>query len=299
MTHQTNPQSMLQGRICVVTGANSGIGRETALGLAQRGATVLAVCRDRSKGEVAVATLKKESGSKNIALFNADLTSRSEIETLHADIKEKYGQIHILVNNAGAIFAERHITEDGLEMTFATNHLNYFMMSLVFLDLLEKGARDTGQPSRIVNVASEAHRTVRAETLDWQTELGPYHPMRVYGLSKLANILFTKTLAAKLNPTEITVNCLHPGVVRTGFGTQSNWGFLGILFNLFRPFYISPNKGARTSIYLACDDNVVNTTGCYFKKCRQAKTSSLAFNEKMAKSLWETSQALTGLKLPR
>lgn len=286
-----------KGRICLVTGANSGIGRETALGLAKAGATVLAVCRDRSRGEVAVAEIKKASGSKSISLLTADLTNLAEMTTLHADVKEKFGHLDVLVNNAGAIFGERKTTEDGLELTFATNHLNYFVMSHLFLDLLKKGATESKTPARIVNVASEAHRTVRAETLDWQCENTPYKPMDVYGLSKLANILFTRELAARLNPAEITVNCLHPGVVRTGFGTQGDWGFLGTLFNLARPFFISPEKGARTSLYLATEPQLTQTTGCYFKNCAEAKPSKFASNEAMAKSLWETSKRITGLGL--
>ncbi|MEY3901445.1 MAG: hypothetical protein RL189_751 [Pseudomonadota bacterium] len=291
----TTEQSTLKGRICLVTGANSGIGRETASGLLKAGATVLAVCRDRSKGEVAVAEIKKASGLKAISLFTADLTNMDEMQTLHADVKEKFGRLDILVNNAGAIFGERRTTENGLELTFATNHLNYFVMSHLFLDLLKKGTAESKQASRIVNVASEAHRAVRGETVDWQFENSPYKPMEVYGLSKLANILFTRELAAQLNPAEITVNCLHPGVVRTGFGTQGDWGFLGTLFNLARPFFISPEKGARTSLFLASESQVSQVTGRYFKNCSEAKPSSLAFNDSMAKNLWETSRRITGM----
>lgn len=291
----TSQQSSLKERICLVSGANSGIGRETALGLLKAGATVLAVCRDRSKGEVAVAEIKKASVLKNIVLFTADLTNIEEMQTLHADVKEKFGRLDVLVNNAGAIFGERRTTENGLELTFATNHLNYFVMSHLFLDLLKKGTAETKQPSRIVNVASEAHRAVRAETMDWQVENSHYKPMEVYGLSKLANILFTRELAGRLNPAEITVNCLHPGVVRTGFGTQGDWGFLGTLFNLARPFFISPEKGARTSLFLASESQVSQVTGRYFKNCSEAKPSSLAFNDYMAKSLWETSRRITGM----
>lgn len=295
MSANQTPTDQLKGRICLVTGANSGIGKETALGLARRGATVLIVSRDRSKGEVAVSEIKKASGSKTVSLFTADLTVRSEMQTLHADIREKYGQIHVLVNNAGAIFGERKTTEDGLELTFATNHLNYFIMTHLFLDLLKKGAHDSKAPSRIVNVASEAHRQVRNETLDWQFENSEYSPMFVYGLSKLANILFTRELAQRLAPAEIVTNCLHPGVVRTSFGTQNDWGFLGVLFNAARPFFISPEKGARTSLFLATENEAAQAHGSYFKNCRETKPSSLAFNEKMAKNLWETSVRLTGL----
>lgn len=293
-TNQT-PSEQLKGRICLVTGANSGIGKETALGLARRGATVLLVCRDRSKGEVAVSEIKKASGNRAVSLFTADLTQMGEMRTLHADIRDKYGHIHVLVNNAGAIFGERKTTDDGLELTFATNHLNYFIMSHLFLELLKKGAQESNQPSRIVNVASEAHRQVRTETVDWQCENSDYKPMYVYGLSKLANILFTRELALRLNPSEIATNCLHPGVVRTGFGTQNDWGFLGVLFNAARPLFLTPEKGARTSVFLAVDAEGSKTHGGYFKNCKAVKPSALAHSEKMAKSLWETSVRLTGL----
>ncbi|MEY4064789.1 MAG: hypothetical protein RIR26_997 [Pseudomonadota bacterium] len=295
MTQAPHPQSSLNGRICLVTGANSGIGRETAVGLARQGATVLMVCRDRSKGEVAVAEIKKATGNKSISLFTADLTQRAELDALVADVRDRFPHIHVLVNNAGAIFGERKTTEEGLELTFATNHLNYFIMSHLFLDLLKKGAHESKIPSRIINVASEAHRQIRSETLDWQFENSPYSPMFVYGLSKLANILFTSELAKRLNPAEITVNCLHPGVVRTGFGAQNNWGFLGILFNAARPFFITPEKGARTSLFLAADAGVAQVHGAYFKNCREVKPSKLAFNENMASNLWQVSERLTGL----
>lgn len=295
MTSTSTSSSQLKGRICLVTGANSGIGKETALGLARLGATVIMVCRDRSKGEVAVSEVKKASGSRAVALLTADLTQTSEMQTLHADVREKFGSINVLVNNAGAIFGERQTTEDGLELTFATNHLNYFIMSHLFLDLLKKGATESKHASRIVNVASEAHRQIRSETLDWQCENTPYKPMSVYGLSKLANILFTRELAARLNPSEITANCLHPGVVRTAFGSKNDWGMLGVLFNAARPFFLTPEKGARTSLYLATEPAVSQVHGAYFKDCSEAKPSALAFNERMAKNLWETSVRLTGL----
>ncbi|NBO38478.1 SDR family oxidoreductase [bacterium] len=291
----TNTQNQLKDRICVVTGANSGIGKETALGLARMGATVVMVCRDRSRGEVAVAEVKKVSGSKTVSLLTADLTQKADMITLHADVKDKFGHVNVLVNNAGAIFGERKTTDDGLELTFATNHLNYFMMSHLFLDLLKKGATERKAISRIVNVASEAHRQIRSETFDWQCENGPFNPMYVYGLSKLANILFTQELAARLNPNEITVNCLHPGVVRTGFGTQSDWGLLGALFNMARPFFLTPEKGARTSLYLASEATISQLTGKYFSNCAEKKPSSLARSEKMAKNLWETSVRISGL----
>jgi NAD(P)-dependent dehydrogenase (short-subunit alcohol dehydrogenase family) len=293
-----NAQSTIyKSRIFLVTGANTGIGKETVLGLAKAGATIIAVCRDRSKGEVAVAELKKATASKSIHLFTADLTSMADMKTLHSDVKDKFGYINVLINNAGAIFGERRTTEEGLELTFATNHLNYFIMSHLFLDLLKKGAAESNEPSRIINVASEAHRNVRLETLDWHSENTPYKPFNAYSLSKLANILLTQELSAKLNPAEITVNCLHPGVVRTGFGTQEPWGFIGRIFNLFRPFFLSPAKGARTSLYLATDSSLSQTTGRYFKGCREVQPSLLASNERMAKNLWETSCRLTGLEL--
>ncbi|MEY2988655.1 MAG: hypothetical protein RJB13_2176 [Pseudomonadota bacterium] len=284
-----------ENKICLVTGANSGIGRETALGLARSGATVIIVCRDRSKGEVALSEIKKASGNKSIVLLTADLTQASDIQTLHNDVKDKFGHINVLVNNAGAIFGSRNTTEEGIELTFATNHLNYFMMSHAFLKLLQAGAKESGTKSRIVNVASEAHRQVKCETHDWQCENTEFNPMNVYGLSKLANILFTKELAQRLNPAECSVNCLHPGVVRTGFGAKNDWGVLGFLFNAARPFLLSPEQGAKTSLYLATEDSPAQCHGAYFKNCKEVKPSQFAFNEQMSKSLWDTSIKLTGM----
>lgn len=295
MTSNNATTNQHHDRVCLVTGANSGIGRETALGLARTGATVILVCRDRSKGEVALSEIKKASGNKNVVLLTADLTLAPDIQTLQSDVKDKFGYINVLVNNAGAIFGERNTTEEGIELTFATNHLNYFMMSHMFLDLLKKGAKERKEHSRIVNVASEAHRQVRMETFDWQCENTEFKPMSVYGLSKLANILFTRELAQRLDPQECTVNCLHPGVVRTGFGAKNDWGLLGFMFNAARPFLLSPEQGARTSLFLATGDSAAQAHGSYFKKCKESKPSAFAFNEKMSKSLWETSVRLTGI----
>lgn len=293
MTSANATYKDIQGKVCVVTGANSGIGRETALGLARAGATVVLVCRDRSKGEVALSEIKRSSSNKNVLLLTADLTQASDIQTLQSDVKDKFGHVHVLINNAGAIFGERRTTEEGIELTFATNHLNYFMMTHAFMKLLLAGAKEAGRPSRIINVASEAHRQVRSETFDWQFENTDFKPMNVYGLSKLANILFTRELAQRLNPAECTVNSLHPGVVKTGFGTNNDWGLLGFLFNAARPFFLTPEQGAKTSLYLATENSLAETHGAYFKNCKETRPSRFAFNEKMSKSLWDTSVKLT------
>ena len=295
MTIANATTKLHENKICLVTGANSCIGRETALGLARSGATVILVCRDRSKGEVALSEVKKASGNKRVVLLTADLTLASDIQTLQSDVKDKFGHLNVLINNAGAIFGARNTTEEGVELTFATNHLNYFMMSHAFLNLLRAGAKENGLRSRIVNVASEAHRQVKSETFDWQCENTEFKPMNVYGLSKLANILFTRELAQRLNPAECTVNCLHPGVVRTGFGSNNDWGFLGFLFNAARPFLLSPEQGAKTSLYLATEDSPAESHGAYFKNCKKARPSQFAFNEQMSKNLWDTSIKLTGM----
>ncbi len=295
MTSANATTEFNENKVCLVTGANSGIGRETALGLARAGATVILVCRDRSKGEVALSEIKRASANKSVVLLTADLTQAADIQTLQSDVKDKFGHVNVLINNAGAIFGARNTTEEGIELTFATNHLNYFMMSHAFMKLLQTGAKESGVKSRIINVASEAHRQVNSETLDWQCENTEFKPMSVYGLSKLANILFTRELAQRLNPAECTVNCLHPGVVRTGFGANNDWGLLGFLFNAARPFFLSPEQGAKTSLYLATHDSPAECHGSYFKNCKEVRPSQFAFNEKMSKNLWETSVRLTGM----
>jgi len=278
----------MKGKICLVTGASSGIGKMTALGLARMGATVIALCRDKGRGEAAVADIKAKSGSDAVSLELCDLASQRGIRSFAADFKSRNERLDVLVNNAGLIIGERTLTEDGIEATFALNHLGYFLLTHLLLDLLEKSA-----PARIVNVASEAQRAGHINFDDLGGERG-YSPMRAYCQSKLANILFTYELAKRLEGKGVTVNCLHPGAVATNFG-QSGTGFFRFLMKLGKPFLLTDAQGAETSIYLASAPEVERTTGKYFAKKRELRSSKESYDPEVTRRLWEVSEKLTGI----
>src|SRR5438093_1520988 len=276
------------GRVCVVTGASSGIGRATAQALARLGATLALVCRDRGRGEETLAALRAESSAAAVALFLADLSSRTEIRRLAAELGERYPAIHVLVNNAGVINLRRSTTVDGIETVFAVNHLAYFLLTHLLVARLPASA-----PARIVNVASDAHRFGRIDLGD----LGHarrYRAMRVYGTSKLANILFTYELARRLEGTGVTANCLHPGAVATRLG-QNNGRLATAVTKLLRPFFRTPEQGAATAIYLASSPAVEGVSGKYFVDCREARSSSVAYDESLARRLWDASARLSGI----
>lgn len=278
----------LTGRVCVVTGGTSGIGEATAVGLAERGAQVVLVGRDRERGEQSVANVKARSGNDAIDLLLADLSSQQEVRRLATRILNDYPELHVLVNNAGVVNLARQETVDGLESTFAVNHLAYFLFTRLLLRRLIDSA-----PARVVNVASEGHKFARLDFDDLQSER-KYSWMRVYGLSKLANILFTGELARRLEGTGVTANCLHPGAVGTRLGTNN--GRLGrLLIQMLRPFFLTPEQGARTSIYLATSDAVADVSGKYFMKCAPRRPSGVSRDADTAKRLWDISSELTGL----
>lgn len=279
----------MAGKICLVTGANQGIGKETALGLARMGATVVMVARDRPKGEAALAEVKARSGSANVELMIADFASLESIRALAIEFRARHSALNVLVNNAGAYNTHRSTTTDGLETTFGVNHLGYFLLTDLLLDMLKASA-----PSRIVSVSSTAHVGGKMNFDDLQAER-TYSGMRAYGQSKLANVLFTYELARRLEGTGVTANVLHPGVVRTGFG-KNNGGVVGPLFAVFqrvgRPFFIAPEDGAATSIYLASSPEVEGVTGKYFDKCKAVPSNAISYDQAVAKRLWDVSEAL-------
>lgn len=279
----------LAGRTCLVTGATSGIGEATAVGLARLGARVLLVGRDPARGEASLAKVRRASGNDTASLLIADLASLEQVRSLAAAVQERAPQLHVLVNNAGVVNLRRETTVDGLETTFAVNHLAYFLLTRLLLDRLRASA-----PARIVNVASEGHRFGVLDVDDLQTAHKPYSWMRVYGTSKLANVLFTYELARRLEGSGVTANCLHPGAVGTGLG--ANNGRLGrIVLPLVRPFLRSPEGGARTSIYLASSDEVAAVSGRYFIRCRARPSSAASRDAALARRLWDASEVLTGL----
>jgi len=241
----------VQGKTVVITGGNSGIGFETAVALAQAGATTVITARDAGRGQAAVDAIRHRSGRADVSLVVFDLASLASVEAGAGAILERCPRIDVLINNAGVILAERRLTDDGFEATFAINHLGHFFLSQLLLDRITAGA-----PARIINVSSIAHRSARLDFDDLQSSRG-YNGMSVYGRSKLANIYFTTELARRLAGTGVTVNCLHPGVVRTGWGGDGDLrGVLALGVAIGHPFMLTPKRGARTSVYLASSPDV-------------------------------------------
>ena len=287
----------MQGKTVVVTGGNSGIGLETAEALAGMGARVIVTARNADKGRAAVAGIvERLGGDAPVQLVVFDLADLSSVRRGASEILEQAPRLDVLVNNAGVVLSERHETVDGFEATFATNHLGPFLLTNLLLDRLRESA-----PSRIVNVASTAHNTARKGIPfdDLQTTKKRYRGMRVYGESKLANILFTLELARRLAGTGVAANALHPGTVRTGYGGDGDArGFLAVGIKISKPFFLSPAKGARTSIYLASSPAVDGITGQYFDKCAPAKSRRWAQDAEAAQRLWQVSAELVGLGAP-
>jgi NAD(P)-dependent dehydrogenase (short-subunit alcohol dehydrogenase family) len=288
----------MAGKICMITGSNSGIGKETAVGLARMGASIVMVCRDRQRGEAAAKEIsmragvdgRREGGGGGVTdLFIADLSILGSVRQLAQDFKKKYRRLDVLVNNAGLILAKRTLTKEGLETTFVVNYLSHFLLTNLLLDLLKSSA-----PSRIINVSSVAHLSGHIDFDDLQGET-KYGALRAYSQSKLAQMMFTYELAKRLEGTGVTVNAVHPGNVATNWGRKSA-GALSVLLRLASPFLLSPEKGADTLIYLASSPEVANVTGKYFFKRKQVESSAESTDEEKSKRLWEISERLCGLK---
>lgn len=278
----------LTGRVCLVTGASSGIGFETAKALAAQGATLVAVCRSRERGEASLARIRAETGNADLHLALADLSSQASIRQLSKDLLARWPRIHVLVNNAGVVEIGRRLTADGLESVFAVNHLGYFLLTLLLLDRLKESA-----PARIVNVSSDAHRFAKFDLGNLQGEKG-WSFMRQYGVSKLCNILFTRELARRLEGSRVTVNCLHPGAVATGLGQNNGW-WAKALTRALRPFFLTAARGADTSIWLATSPEVEGQSGGYYVKRRPAKPTADATDAGNATALWAHSAQLVEL----
>ncbi|HLJ97840.1 MAG TPA: SDR family oxidoreductase [Gemmataceae bacterium] len=278
----------LQGKSCLITGATSGIGLVTARELARQGAHVLLVGRNPTKCADTVEQIRAQTGNQAVEALLADLSSQRQIRDLARQVRGRVPRLDVLINNAGGMWLKREVTVDGLEMTFAVNHLAYFLLTHLVLETLRASA-----PARIVNVASEAHRRARLDFEDLQGERR-YRGWRAYCRSKLANLLFTYELARRLAGTGVTANALHPGWVATGFARNNGWR--GNLFQLAaRYFAISPEKGARTVIYLATAPEVQNVTGQYFVRERPVPSSPASYDEAAARRLWQISLELTHL----
>ena len=280
--------NMLQGKICLITGGTNGIGKSTAQELARMGATVVIVGRDAQKTAQVVAEIRAATGNQNVDSLLADLSSQQEIRRLASEFKNKYAQLHVLLNNAGAVFMQRQLSVDGIEMTFALNHLAPFLLTNLLLEPLKAST-----PARIINVSSGAHTSGKIEfdNLQGERKFGP----KAYDNSKLANLLFTLALAHRVAGSGVTVNALHPGFVSTGFG-KNNPGFLMKIIRAVVPLIArSPEKGAATSIYLASSPAVQNISGKYFVDCKVTQPAPQASDSAVAEKLWDISAAMVHL----
>ena len=280
----------MQGKICMITGANSGVGKATALGLAQLGATVVMVSRDRARGEEAQRQMKAQSGNDAIDLLLADLSSQKSIRQLAEDFKQRYVHLHVLINNAGVFPLTKRTTVDGLDMVFAVNQLAPFLLTNLLLDVIKAST-----PARIVNVSSNSHEANYIRLDDLQSDKR-YRPMRVYAQSKLAVVLFTYQLASRLEGTGVTSNCLHPGFVATNIAQRDLPLPARLAARLIFLFGVSPQDGAKTSIYLASSPEVEGVTSKYFVKCVPRRTAPLSYDESLQQQLWQACAELTGLR---
>jgi NAD(P)-dependent dehydrogenase (short-subunit alcohol dehydrogenase family) len=278
----------MQGKVVVITGATSGIGEVAAQRLAGMGARIVLVARDKARGEAALTRLRSGSTTSSHSIHYGDLSRISEMKRLAAEIAAAEPRIDVLINNAGAMFGSRRMTEDNLEFTFATNHMAYFVLSVGLRERLLASS-----PARIVNTASDAHRGRVLDFDDLQSTKG-FSAVKVYGRSKLCNILFTRELSRRWDGKGVTVNCLHPGFVATRFGDGSG-RFLSLAVRLAKIFAISPEEGAETIVYLASSPDVARVSGEYFYKRRPAIPTPEARDDAAATRLWIESAKLAGV----
>jgi len=284
-----NGSEIMKGKICMITGANSGIGKATAIGLAHLGATLVLVCRDQTRAEKAIAEIKKKTGNESIDLIITDLSSQKGIHDLVSEFKNRYNKLHVLINNAGVNLSKRILTEDGIETTFAVNYLAYFMLCNLLLDRLKNSA-----PARIINVAS----SIQAKSVNFDDLNGEKHygQLKAYAQSKLAVVLFSYEFARRIKGTGISVNCLHPGYVKTNM-IRNFRNFVKYFYHLIGLFMKSPKRGAKTSVYLASTPEIDGATGIYFKRRKEAKSVKISYDETVAKELWDVSVKLTNVDL--
>ncbi len=278
----------LTGKIAIVTGANSGMGMATTAALADMGATVVMLCRNEKRGKEALELLKQRA-ERQLDLMLCDLGDFASIRNFADAFRKKYEKLDILVNNAGFISLDRQITKDGLERQFGVNHMGHFILTMKLVDLIPDGGR-------IVNVASGAHKTGKIHFEDINLSKG-FNVIKAYSQSKLANVLFTRELARRLQEKKILVNCCHPGAVATNIGVSRDTGFGKTITGMLKPFFQTPENGARTAIYLASDESVAGITGEYFYRCRVAKSSKRSKDTELAKRLFAFSVELAGGEL--
>ena len=288
-------QAKLEGKTVIVTGANTGIGKETALDLATRGARVIMACRNLRKAEEALKEIVQKSGNKNIVAKRLDLASLKSVREFAEDVNNNEARLDVLVNNAGLIVKTLTTTEDGFETTMGVNHLGHFLLTNLLLDLLKKSA-----PSRIVVVSSTAHNSPWFTTTGFNFENMngeiDYSPNNAYGQSKLANILFTRELARRLNGIGVTANSLHPGVIYTEISRNALSTLQSIFVNYIFPHFAKTSfEGTQTTIHVAVSEELDGVTGLYFVDCKEKKPEETALDDEAAKKLWQVSAELVGL----
>lgn len=280
----------MDGKVVLITGATNGIGKVAALELAKQGAQVVIVGRNPAKTAEAVAAIKAQSGNPAVEMIVADLSSMAEVRKAAEAFKSGHERLDVLINNAGAVFGTRQETVDGYEMTFALNHLAYFLLTNLLLDTLKASA-----PARIINVSSGAHAFGRIDFDNLNSEKGySAGGFRAYGTSKLQNLLFTYELARRLAGTGVTAHALHPGSVATGFA-HNNRGWLSLLYRVVDRFSLTPEQGADTIIYLASSPQLIGETGQYWEKRKAIRSSAASYDEAAQARLWAVSEQLTGL----
>ncbi|XP_066280171.1 retinol dehydrogenase 12-like [Branchiostoma lanceolatum] len=290
-------KARLDGKTAIVTGSNTGLGKETARDLARRGARVILACRDVTKAEAAADDIRKTTGNGNVVVQKLDLASLASVREFAAGINKKEGRMDLLINNAGIMMCPQWKTEDGFEMQFGTNHLGHFLLTNLLLDLLKKSA-----PSRVVTVSSTGHQFGKMHFDDLNLENG-YEPMKAYGQSKLANILFTRELAKRLEGTGVTCYSVHPGGVRSDLSRYMPQTY-GLWLTLIKPFIIpfmlvfgkSNEQGAQTSLHCALQEGLESKSGLYFSDCAEKDPSPAGQDDEAAKRLWEVSEEMVGLK---
>ena len=280
----------MKNRVCLITGATSGIGKATAIALAKIGSTVIINGKDEKRGEETIAEIKRISGNENVELMIADLSSLNEVRKFAGRLKGKYDKLDILINNAAVFYTSRNLSIDGIEMQFAVNHLSHFLLTNLLLETLKKS-----NSARIINVSSNAHYQGRINFDDINFEKR-YFGWTVYCQSKLANVLFTYELADRLDSKQVTVNALHPGTVRTNIVGKYASFIYRLGWNLQKPLMLPVEEGAKTSIYLASSDEVKGITGLYFVKCKSQKSSDMSHDKMLARKLWDLSEKLTGFQ---
>ena len=289
--------SAMKGKVCIITGSNSGIGKETAIGLAKMGAIIVMVVRDQGRGERARMEIVKQTGNSSVDLMICDLSSMSSIRHFAEEFKKKYNRLDVLINNAGATFSKREVTSEGFERNFAVNYLGPFLLTQELLSLLKSSAH-----SRIINVSSGLAKNGRVDLDDLQSEKNYagtkfYSPSRApaYDNAKLMLMMFSYELDRRLKGSEVTVNVLMPGFTATNLGKSSGSLSSYIMFKMVRPMQQSAKKGAETSVYLASSDEVKDITGKCFARKKETKTCPVSYDEDLQKRLWSKTESMLGL----